>query len=203
MHGVEIYHRDLKSENVLVRRDGEPIIVDFGIARPMQARTVTRDHTFVGTSTHLAPEYCQFFSGEASQRGERFQFTAQGDLHAVGFMLYDLLAGRPPFPPSNDDMTMMLTIIRCVPMPAGSVNPRVPRSLETIAARLLEKEPGRRYANGEQLADALDLAISQSDASWMQHHAVPPLHELFDVVDRAHAARIDDVAAERASDRFE
>jgi eukaryotic-like serine/threonine-protein kinase len=174
MHGVEIHHRDLKSENVLVRRDGEPIIVDFGIARPLQARSVTRDHTFVGTSTHLAPEYCQYFSSEASQLGERFQFTPQADLHAVGFMLYELLAGRPPFPPCKDDLTMMLTIIRCVPAPAGQVNPAVPRSLESIVARLLEKDPGRRYANGQQLADALDAAVSQSDGSWTQPHAVPP-----------------------------
>jgi serine/threonine protein kinase len=174
MHGVEIFHRDLKSENVLVRRDGEPIIVDFGIARPLQARSVTRDHTFVGTSTHLAPEYCQFFSSEASQLGERFQFTPQADLHAVGFMLYELLAGRPPFPPCKDDLTMMLTIIRCVPAPVGQVNPAVPRSLESIVARLMEKEPGRRYANGQQLADALDAAVSQSDGSWTNPHAVPP-----------------------------
>jgi len=174
MHGVEIYHRDLKSENVLVRRDGEPIIVDFGIARPLQARSVTRDHTFVGTSTHLAPEYCQFFNSEASQRGERFRFTPQADLHAVGFMLYELLAGRPPFPPCTDDVAMMLTIIRSVPEPVGQVNPEVPRSLESIVARLLEKEPSRRYANGQQLADALDAAASQSDGSWTQPHVVPP-----------------------------
>jgi serine/threonine protein kinase len=174
MHRIDIYHRDLKSDNVLVRHDGEPIIVDFGIARPLQARTVTRDHTFVGTSTHLPPEYCQFFSSEACQRGERFQFTPQGDLHAVGFMLYELLAGRPPFPPAEDDVAMILTIIRCVPLPAAEVNPRVPRSLDAIAARLLEKEPGRRYADGQQLADALELALAQSDASWTQPHAVPP-----------------------------
>jgi serine/threonine protein kinase len=174
MHRIDIFHRDLKSDNVLVRHDGEPIIVDFGIARPLQARTVTRDHTFVGTSTHLPPEYCQFFSSEACQRGERFQFTPQGDLHAVGFMLYELLAGRPPFPPAEDDVAMMLTIIRCVPLPATEVNPRVPRSLDAIAARLLEKEPGRRYADGQQLADALELALAQSDASWTQPHAVPP-----------------------------
>ncbi|HWT85254.1 MAG TPA: protein kinase [Myxococcales bacterium] len=174
MHRIDIYHRDLKSDNVLVRHDGEPIIVDFGIARPLQARTVTRDHTFVGTSTHLPPEYCQFFSSEACQRGERFQFTPQGDLHAVGFMFYELLAGRPPFPPAEDDVAMMLTIIRCVPLPAAEVNPGVPRSLDAIASRLLEKEPGRRYVDGQHLADALELALAQSDPSWTQPHAVPP-----------------------------
>ncbi len=97
MHGIGIFHRDLKSENVLVRSDGEPVIVDFGIARAQTAHTVTRCAS-VGTATHFAPEYARYCDSAAFLRGEPFEWKATADLHAIGYMLYETLTGRPPFP---------------------------------------------------------------------------------------------------------
>lgn len=171
MHAVDIFHRDLKNENIFVRlSDGEPMILDFGISRPRLSYPVTREHVLVGTYSHLSPEYAAFYFTEQYQRGERYPFTPRDDLHAVGYMLYRMLAGRSPFgDPNGDDHHLLFRqIIDTIPVPPAGVNPRVPAPLAAIVMRLLAKDPATRHQSGAELAADLrawlDAATPSADS---------------------------------------
>jgi serine/threonine protein kinase len=158
MHGLGVYHRDLKSQNILVRANGEPVIVDFGIARPRVALNVTQAAT-IGTITHYAPEYARFIDSAAFARGESFDWNATTDLYAVGYMLYEVLTGRPPYPydvsPPTSEPELLLAIKNDVPPRPAEVNARVPAPLDDLAMALLEKEPARRPQSARELAKML------------------------------------------------
>ncbi|RKG68548.1 serine/threonine protein kinase, partial [Corallococcus terminator] len=80
MHRLQIFHRDLKSDNVLVRTENdEPVVIDFGIARPLSTQTVTRAFSVVGTMHSWSPEYCQYMSSQAMEDGQPFVNTPQAD----------------------------------------------------------------------------------------------------------------------------
>lgn len=175
MHRIELYHRDLKSENVLVRAsDNEPVVVDFGIARPRSAYTITRDKHLLGTFTHFPPEYVRWFGSPEWKRGERFPFRPTTDLHALGYMLYEMLTGRAPFPFLEDEMETMAAITRVVPTPPHEVKRNIPESLSSITMKLLEKDPARRFQTGAELAGAMrDMLDSASQSSDAPHDVVP------------------------------
>jgi serine/threonine-protein kinase len=175
MHERQLFHRDLKSENVLVRADGEPILIDFGIARARASYRVTRQLDVVGTSTHYAPEYLNHVYSEAFERGVDFEWTAATDLHAVGYMLYEILAGRAPF--SGDSEPEIWRAIQTVVPPAPSlVNPRAPGALDNVVLKLLEKDPRDRYQSGTELADAIQRIRDDKlgDPAWTGPFDVAP-----------------------------
>ena len=154
MHERQLFHRDLKSENVLVRGSGDPVIVDFGIARGRASFRVTRHEGMVGTATHYAPEYLRHRETEAYERGEEFAWTAATDLHAVGYLLYEALTGRPPFE-GDDELELWRAIREDLPPRPSQVNEAVPRSLDQVVMRLLAKDPLDRHSSGLQLAEEL------------------------------------------------
>jgi serine/threonine protein kinase len=171
-HKQQVFHRDLKCENILVRAaDGQPIIVDWGIARPRNARTVTAAGGWLGTCTHFSPEYCRYAVGDFPDDSPellRFTVTTQSELHAVGFMLYELLTGESPFPIDEDDFATMRTIIAHVPVAPSSVNPNVPKELDAVVLKLLAKNPAARYESGELLAHDLDALIAKAGKPWVE-----------------------------------
>jgi len=154
MHERQLFHRDLKSENVLVRDDGEPVLIDFGIARARSAFRVTGYADVVGTATHYAPEYLKHVGSEAFERGEDFEWTAATDLHSVGYMLYQALTGRPPFE-GRTDPELWKAIQSVRPVAPSLVNPKAPGALDELVLRLLEKDPRDRFQSGEDLAQAI------------------------------------------------
>lgn len=175
MHRIELYHRDLKSENVLVRSaDGEPVIVDFGIARPRSAYTMTRG-LVLGTHTHLAPEYVEFITSEPFHRGvaAKFPYRPTVDLHALGYLFYELVTGRPPFgtPPEDEVFGHILTLVPPVP---SMVNSKVPGAIDGIVMRLLEKDPTARYQTGGEVAAALEEALAAPRDEWDAPFDVSP-----------------------------
>lgn len=154
-HSRGIIHRDLKPSNVLIARDGTPKIGDFGLAKRLGrdselTRTgaddseLTRAGVIAGSPSYMAPEQvnCARDIGPAA------------DVWALGAILYDLLTGRPPFRGATVLETLDLVRMADPVLPRRLV-PKLPRDLETICLACLQKEPARRYASAESLADDL------------------------------------------------
>jgi len=146
-HLQGVVHRDLKPANILLSADGRPKITDFGLAKRLGDDTdQTRTGTIVGTPAYMAPEQTW---GQADYAGPPV------DQHALGAILYELLTGWPPFWGSTPSDTIEQVRTQ-EPVPPTRLQPKVPRDLETICLKCLEKEPHRRYPDALALADDLD-----------------------------------------------
>jgi serine/threonine-protein kinase len=145
-HQRGIIHRDLKPANILLTSDGTPKVTDFGLAKQLGGRTgLTHTGAIMGTPSYMAPEQAQ---GQVRSTGPA------ADVYSLGAILYELLTGRPPF-----QGTSYLEVLDAVryqdAIPPTYFVPRLPRDLETICLRCLQKSPERRYASAQALADDL------------------------------------------------
>jgi serine/threonine-protein kinase len=155
MHGRDVFHRDLKSDNVLIKKGSQdPIIIDFNIARPGSAYTLTIAGGLIGTPSHLTPEHCAWYAIQGDKPD--FQFGPPQELHCVGYMLYELLAGEPPWPLGEDSFQTMARIQRRLPIPLLDVVPEVPAALADVVMRLIKKDPAERFQSGSDLQQALE-----------------------------------------------
>jgi serine/threonine protein kinase len=146
-HEQGILHRDLKPGNVMLDGRGEPLVSDFGLAKWLDTNTdLTRTLTIFGTPGYIAPEQAQ---------GPAANLTPAADVYSLGAILFDLLAGRPPFLGSH-----ALSVIRqAAEKPAPklrTLSKLADRDLETICARCLERDPNARYRSAGDLADDLE-----------------------------------------------
>ena len=145
-HQAGIVHRDLKPDNVLLTKDGVPKITDFGLAKRVQGGSgLTQTGAIMGTPSYMAPE-------QAGGEGKRVGPAA--DLYALGAILYCCLTGRPPFQAENP-LDTVLKVVSDDPKPPKQINPKVPRDLETICLKCLDKSPQKRYPHAEALAEDL------------------------------------------------
>ena len=151
-HGAGLIHRDVKPSNILFTRDGEPVLADFGIARLTESEeNLTVQGTLIGTPHYMAPEMA---SGEAVGKAS--------DLYSLGVVLYEMLAGEPPFPRPTP-IAVVRAHVHEPPPPLSQRNPPVPDAVDAVVARALSKQPGQRYRSGAALAAAFEEAILAGD----------------------------------------
>jgi WD40 repeat protein/tetratricopeptide (TPR) repeat protein len=156
-HQAGIVHRDLKPANVLLQEgpdvplgDCAPKITDFGLAKQLDSQhRRTRSGTLLGTPSYMAPEQAD---GRAGAVGPA------ADVYALGAILYECLTGRPPFT-AETPLDIVLQVLTDEPVPPGRLVPKLPRDVETVCLKCLQKEPGQRYAGADRLADDLEAYL--------------------------------------------
>ena len=152
-HRNGIVHRDIKPANVMITRAGAVKVMDFGIARAIadNSATVTQTAAVIGTAQYLSPEQA---------RGETVD--ARSDVYSTGCLLYELVAGHPPFT-GDSPVAVAYQHVRENPVVPSSENPAVPRALDSIVMKALAKNPMNRYQSaGEMRADLLRALADQS-----------------------------------------
>lgn len=150
-HQQRIIHRDLKPANILTTSSGDLKIADFGLAKLLEdepGRTRTGD--VLGSPSYMAPEQA---AGKTKELGPAT------DTYALGAMLHELLTGRPPFQ-AQTPMDTLWQVLTVEPEPLRRRLPSIPRDLETVCLKCLEKEPSKRYASALELADELERFLA-------------------------------------------
>src|SRR5437867_11481000 len=161
-HEHHILHRDIKPGNILLDRQGEPHLTDFGLARLVETEsTVTRTLEVLGTPSYMAPEQAV---------GNNAQVTSATDVYGLGAVFYQLLTGQPPFAGGTTYETIKL-LLDTEPRQPRLLNPKVHRDLSTICLKCLEKDPHLRYSSALTLAEDLER--------WLKHEPIQARRSAF------------------------
>jgi len=145
-HAQHIVHRDLKPANILLTAAGEPKISDFGLVKRLEDDAgQTQSGSILGTPSYMAPEQAE---------GRNKEIGPRTDVYGLGAILYELLTGRPPFRAAS--VLDTLDLVRTQePIPPSQFQPTVPRDLETICLKCLQKDPAKRYPTAAGLGEDL------------------------------------------------
>ena len=161
-HRQDIVHRDVKPANVLVADDGLLKVADFGIAKAAFVKgDITTTGSILGTVTYISPE--QAAGNEPDRRS---------DLYGLGVVLYELLVGRPPFT-GETQIATALKHLKEQPPPLRSIKAGVPRPLEAVIMKALEKEPDRRFSSADEMRAALESTAGRSSGTMAMPRTVP------------------------------
>ena len=153
-HGLDVVHRDIKPSNIHLQSDGTIKLMDFGLARMMQADTLTASGNVLGTPHYASPEQLK---GEVVDR--------RTDIYSAGVMAYEMLSGRRPFEPDNESISsVILKVIQQPPAPMDTDMSRMLPEIESIVSRAMSKSPTERFQSAEEMRLALLNFLEQSRA---------------------------------------
>jgi len=167
-HRLGVVHRDLKPHNIIIDREGNVRIMDFGVARSLKTEEGTGSGIVIGTPEYMSPEQTE--GGEADPRS---------DIYSLGIILYEMVTGRVPFE-SNSFMEVMDRQRNEPPAPPGGFSPEIPESLNRLILRCLEKKKEDRYQTAEELGhdlERLESRIPRAESGAAQKKT-PPSREL-------------------------
>src|SRR5215468_9330332 len=154
-HEHGILHRDIKPGNILLDKNGEPQLTDFGLAQLVESEsTVTATLDVLGTPSYMAPEQAM---------GNNAEVSSATDVYGLGAVFYQLLTGQPPFAGGATYETIKL-LLDTEPKQPRILNPKIDRDLSTICLKCLEKDPKRRYSSALALAEYLER--------WLKHEPI-------------------------------
>lgn len=158
-HQMGVIHRDIKPSNLMIADDGRVKIMDFGIARMRGSVRLTRAGTAIGTLLYMSPEQCRGDEGDE-----------RSDLYSLAVVLYELLAGKPPFT-GETDYSLVQAQINAHPPPLVPHTPGVTPELESALMTALAKRPDQRFASVRAFSDAIGATALRVDATAVVHNA--------------------------------
>jgi eukaryotic-like serine/threonine-protein kinase len=146
-HERGLIHRDVKPANIMISNEGQVKVTDFGIARAVNAETVTQTAAVFGTAAYIAPEQAQ-----------GLPVDARTDVYSLGVVLYEMLTGRQPFT-ADSAVALAYKHVSEDPTRPLQINPEIPPALEAVVMRAMAKNPANRYQDARQLHDDIERAI--------------------------------------------
>jgi eukaryotic-like serine/threonine-protein kinase len=163
-HAAGIVHRDIKPANVMITKAGAVKVMDFGIARAVDdtSASLTQTATVIGTAQYLSPEQA---SGQSAD--------LRSDLYAVGCLLFELLAGRPPFV-GESPISIAYQQVREAPVPPSQLNPALSPSVDAVVLKALAKDPDERYQTAGEMKADLGVLLTELDGYVAPSLSAPP-----------------------------
>jgi len=163
-HQKDILHRDIKPSNILLDLQGNAFLADFGIARMMSTTQFTATGALIGTPTYMSPE-----------QGQGLELDAASDIYSLGIVLFEMLTGKTPF--SSDTPLAVIHKHIHEPLPlASELRPDIPRSVENVIEKAVEKDPRNRYQSASEFATAFENALTPEAIAKLDSTFTPGEH---------------------------
>ena len=157
VHQQHIIHRDIKPENVMVLASAQPVLMDFGLAKSLasQKKSLTQSNKVLGTALYMAPEQAL---------GQKRKIDVRTDVYGLGALVYHVITGSPPFCGATL-IEVLSKVTRRRPVAPRELNPELPKAVEKICLRALEKQRDRRYPNAKAFADDIENYLSGNNVA--------------------------------------